>query len=61
MPIIPVHTETEAGRLLEVIGQCGIHSKFQVSTSGGPVSKKIGRGVVKESGESFNFNINNSV
>lgn len=44
MPVIPGHTETEAGRLLQVIGQCGIHSKFQVSTSGGPVSKKMGGG-----------------
>lgn len=40
MPIIPVHTETEAGRLPKVIGQRGIHSKFQVSTQGDPVSKK---------------------
>lgn len=40
MPIIPVHTETEAGRLPKVIGQRGIYSMFQVSTQGDPVSKK---------------------
>lgn len=44
MPVIPVHTETEAGRLANVIGQRGIHSKFQVSTQGDPVSKQDGAG-----------------